>query len=77
MAARAVSQKRIDPAALARQLDFAEPPATQARAQALGQAMAAEDGIGQTVATLKAWLAAPHGHSFISQAKSHPMAADV
>lgn len=75
VAARAVSQKRLSAAALARQLDFAELPATQARARALGQAMAAEDGIGQTVATLEAWLAAPRGKSSIIQAERHPMAA--
>lgn len=46
----------------------------QARARALGQAMAAEDGIGQAVATLEAWLAAPHRGSSIIQAERHPVA---
>jgi sterol 3beta-glucosyltransferase len=75
VAARAVSQKRLDAAALARQLDFAERPGTQARARALGQAMACEDGTGRTVATLEYWLAAPCVDSSIIQAERHPMAA--
>ena len=52
-----LSLKHFDRPTLQRAIAIATDAATVARAQALGQAMAAEDGVATAVATLERWLA--------------------
>ena len=51
-----LSLKRFDRATLQRAIAVATDAATTSRAQALGQAMAGEDGVATAVATLQQWL---------------------
>lgn len=51
-----LSPRRLDAARLRRAIAVATAPPTVARAAALGQAMAAEDGVATAVATLEGWL---------------------
>lgn len=59
-----VMGQKLDGASLCRQIDAALQPAMQARARALGAAMAAEDGVADAVATLQAWLGRPAHHAY-------------
>lgn len=51
-----LSPRRLDAATLARAVAVGEHPQTRARAAALGQAMAREDGVAEGVALIEAWL---------------------
>ncbi|MEG2802743.1 glycosyltransferase [Stenotrophomonas sp.] len=59
VAPAALSPTRLEAGTLARALAFAEAAATRARAAALGQAMAGEDGVAEAVAWIEQWRGMP------------------